>query len=380
MQPSIRVLQPTFDEATKAAMMKVLDSGWVGQGPVTAEFEAEFAKRVGVKHAIAVSSGTAALDLALKAHGVGGGELITPAMTFVSDALVGEWNDMEVVFGDINPHTLCLAPGSLPLSERTQAIIVVHSHGRLADMGQILSRVREQERKTGFKILVIEDCAHACLTPSAGLKGDIAIWSFQAVKTLPAGDGGMVTTNHDDIAQRLRDLTWCGINKSDTTYNRAKGASYSWDYDIKHTGLKAYMNDINACLALGNLRRLDDLLAKRRRIQAQYNSAFHELPGVTLPEWSHTVQYYTLKTENRDAIAARLAAAGISTSVHFKPLNKMTYWAKAERVPLTQTNAVWPKLLTLPCHDALTESDQDYIIEKFTEAVHLEWRKNGGAA
>ncbi len=377
---TIRVLQPTFDDATKAAMMKVLESGWVGQGPLTAEFEKAFAERIGVKHAIACSSGTAALDLALKACSVSGGELITPAMTFVSDALVGEWNGMEVVFGDVDSGSLCLAAGSLPLTDKTRAVIVVHSHGRLAEMDKIRSRVREQEKKSQVPILIIEDCAHACHTPTAGLKGDIAIWSFQAVKTLPAGDGGMVTTNDDAIAQRLRDMTWCGINKSDTTYNRAKGAAYSWDYDIKHTGQKAYMNDINACLALGNLRRLDDLLAKRRRIQALYNAHLDGLPGVKVPEWSHTVQYYTLQTENRDAIAAALAAAEISTSVHFKPLNKMTYWAKGEREPLTNTNAVWPKLLTLPCHDALTEDEQEYIIETFREAVNAEWRKNGGQA
>lgn len=375
---TIRVLCPTFDDATKAAMMKVLDSGWVGQGPVTAEFEAEFAKRIGVKHAIAVSSGTAALDLALKAHGVEGGELITPAMTFVSDALVGEWNNMEVVFADVDPISLCIDPLTLPLSGLTRAVIAVHSHGRLVNMDLLKERVREQEAKNGYPILIIEDCAHACHTPTAGLMGDIAIWSFQAVKTLPAGDGGMITTNDDVIAQKARDLTWCGINKSDTTYNRAKGSAYTWDYDIKHTGQKAYMNDLNACLALGNLRRLDKLLQKRRAIQARYNEAIETLPGVTPPEWSYTVQYYTLKTENRDAVAARLAAAGISTSVHFKPLNRMTYWSKGEKVPLTNTNAVWPKLLSLPCHDALSKADTEFVIEKFQEAVHLEWRKNGG--
>jgi dTDP-4-amino-4,6-dideoxygalactose transaminase len=374
---TIRVLQPTFDEATKAAMMKVLDSGWVGQGPITAELEKEFAKRIGVKHAVAVNSGTAALDLCLKAYGIRGGELITPAMTFVSDALVGEWNDMRVTFADIDPVSLCIDPRVVQLNEDTKAVIAVHSHGRLAEVKALKHKLNEHKDRTGKDILLIEDCAHACHTPNAGLLGDIAIWSFQAVKTLPAGDGGMVTTNDDAIAEKLRDWTWCGINKSDTTYNRAKGTAYSYDYDIKHGGLKAYMNDLNAVLALGNLRRLDTLIDKRQKIQANYNEALKDLPGVKLPAFSHTVQYYTLETENRDAIIGRLAQAGISTSVHFKPLHKMSYWAPSARNPLPVTDAVWPKLLTLPCHDALSWDDQGYVIEKFQEAVHLEWKKGG---
>lgn len=374
---SIRVLQPTFDQATKDAMLRVLESGWIGQGPVTAEFETEFAKRIGVKHAVAVNSGTAALDLCLKAYDIKGGELITPAMTFVSDALVGEWNDMRVTFADIHRDSLCIDPDMVWLNEDTKAIIAVHSHGRLADIGALKRKVDAHEAKTGKKILIIEDAAHACHTPLAGLMGDITIWSFQAVKTLPAGDGGMVTTNDDAIAQKVRDLTWCGINKSDTTYNRAKGPAYSWDYNIRHGGLKAYMNDLNAVLALGSLRRLDSLLEKRQRIQANYNAAFQDLPGVTIPAWSHTCQYYTLETENRDAIGQALAKDGISTSCHFKPLHKMTYWAKSAINPLPVTDAVWPLLLSLPCHDALTWTDQAFVIEKFQEAVWEERKRAG---
>ncbi len=376
----IKVLGPTADDETIAAMEKVLRSGWWGQGPVTAEFEKEFAKKAGVKHAIAVNSGTAALDLALKVYNIKGGELITSPMTFVSDALVGEWNDMRVTFADIDPDTLCIEPDAVWLSKDTKAIIAVHSHGRLANIEALMQKRIEG----GFELspdkprpLIIEDCAHACFTPGAGALGDIAIWSFQAVKTLPAGDGGMVTTNDDAIAQKLRDLTWCGINKSDTTYNRAKGAAYAWDYDIKHGGLKAYMNDINAVLALGNLRRIDQIIDKRQRIQENYAKAFKDLPGVHIPLFSHTVQYYTLQTDNRDAICTRLAERGIATSVHFKPLHLMSYWAKGKVYPLDVTERVWLKLLSLPCHDGLTWDEQSLVIEAFQTAVYEE-RKKGG--
>lgn len=360
MKP-IKVLEPTFDDATIKAMSDVLRSGWVGQGPVTAEFEAAFAKRVGVKHAIATNSGTAALDLAIKAFDLKRGELITTPMTFVADAIVGEWNDMRVTFADIQEDTLCLDPAAIEIKKDTQVIIAVHSHGRLADIAGMRKK---------FGGLIIEDCAHAAFTPGAGLMGDIAIWSFQAVKTLPAGDGGMVTTNDDAIAQKIRNMTWLGIEKS--TYSRVNGKKYSWDYDITHGGQKAYMNDLNAVLALGNLRRIDEILQKRQRIQKNYNAALAGLPGVTLPIHSDTVQYYTLRTKHRDAIGERLAEDGVSTSVHFKPLHLMTYWKGSQRGPLPVTDRVWPELLSLPCHDALTWDEQAFVIDKFTKAVYVE--------
>lgn len=373
----IKVLGPTADDWTKNKLMEVIASGWWGSGPVVAEFEREFAKRIGVKHAIAVSSGTAALDLCLKAHFPGnqGGELITTPMTFVADAIVGPWNGMRVTFADILRDSLCLDPDSVYPDADTRAIIAVHSHGRLCNIEELKRHSAAHEKLYGSKILIVEDCAHAMHTPMAGLMGDIAIWSFQAVKTLPAGDGGMVTTNDDAIAQKIRNMTWLGIEKS--TYSRVQGNKYSWDYDIVHDGQKSYMNDINAALALGGLKRIDELIDKRQRIQANYNAAFHDLPGVVVPMWSHTCQYYTLETEHRDAISETLAKAGIATSVHFKPLNLMTYWKDCARNPLPVSDAVWLKLLSLPCHDGLSWDDQSHIITTFQEAAWDEWKKSG---
>ena len=353
----IPVLCPTFDEQTKKDMIAVLESGWIGQGPKVAELEEKFAKKVGTKYAIATNSGTSALDLCIKAYGITNGELITPAMTFVSDAIVGEWNHLDVTFADVDPDSLCLAPESLVVNDNTKVVIAVHSHGRLCDIEGIRKK---------FAGIIIEDCAHAFLTPGAGKKGDIAIWSFQAVKTCPAGDGGMITTNDEEIAIKIRNMSWLGVEKS--TYQRVGTKKYSWDYDIKHGGVKAYMNDLTAVLVLGNMRRIDQLINKRQRIQRKYNEAFKDL-NVELPVWSHTCQYYTLKVNNRDKISEYLAENGIATSVHFKPLSEMTYWKKAIKRPLLVTDGVWKRLLTLPCHDALTDEEQNYIIAKFKEAL-----------
>ena len=353
----ISVLQPTADEQTITELIEVIRSGWWGFGQKTIEFEKQFAEYVGAKYCIATNSGTSALDLCLKAHEIKGGELITSAFTFVSDAIVGEWNGMSVTFADIDEDSFCLDPKSIVITDKTKAIITVDSHGRLAD----IDGLREK-----FKGLIIEDAAHAMYTPGAGKKADITIWSFQAVKSMPMWDGGAVTTNDEKIYQKLRTLTWLGVEKS--TYERSEGKRYSWDYDIRQAdGIKAYMTDVQAIVGLGQLRRLEETNAKRRAIQSIYNEAFREMKEIKIPMYSHTVQYYTFKCERRDELSDFLATNGIATSVHFKPLNMMTYWKKGEKRELKVNNRVWKELLSLPVHNALTNSEVEYIIAKVKE-------------
>lgn len=353
----INLLQPTIDERTKKELLKVLDSGWWVYGTKVQEFEQEFAKYVGAKYAVAVNSATSGLDLCLKAAGIKDGELITPAFTFVSDAVVGEWNGMDVTFCDINPKTFLIDVDSLVISENTKAIIAVDCHGRLADIDGIRKK---------FNGLIIEDAAHAMYTPGAG-KGDMTVWSFQGVKTMPTGDGGMITTNNEELYKKLKPLSWLGIEKY--THDRV-GKTYTWDYDIKQQGIKAYMIDLTAVIGLGQLRRLDKTNARRRYIQKRYNEAFEENSWFTAPEFSFTVQYYTPSWKDRDGLSEYLGENGIHTSVHFKPLSEMTYWKKAVKRPLPNTE-VWKNLLSLPVHNALTDKEQDFIIQKVKEFYTL---------
>lgn len=348
----IPLLQPSSSEKIEKDMIEVLRSGWWGYGPKTKELEAKFAEYVGKKYAVAVSSGTAALDLCLKAHGIKGGELITTPMTFVSDAIVGEWNGMDVTFADIDHLSLCLDPMKVHVTPETKAIITVNSHGRLADVMGLRNK---------FKGLIIEDCAHAMFTPGVGEHSDIQIYSFQAVKSCPAGDGGMITTDDEKIYERLKSLTWLNVKK---TIDRVTSGKYSWDYDIKEgDGIKAYMNDLTAVIVLGQLDRLEETNAKRRAIQSKYNEAFADQPNIITPPYSHTVQYYTLHARRRDELIQYLADNGFHTSVHFKPLNKMTYWKKAEKRPLTVTNQVWPNLISLPVYEGLGWENVEKVIE-----------------
>ncbi len=359
----INLLQPTFDQQTKDELIAVLDSGWVQYGPKTVEFEKKFAEYVGAKYAVATNSATSALDLCLRVYDIKGGELITPSFTFVSDAIVGEWHDMNIRYADIDPRTLCVNGETIKplLNENTKAIMAVDCHGRLAD----IDGVRKACEEKGIKPLIIEDAAHAMYTPGVG-KGDIVVYSFQAVKSMPIFDGGMITTNDPEIADRLRKLSWLGIEKK--TYDRVDGPKYTWDYDItKNDGIKAYMTDVQAVLGIGQMRRLEQTNAKRRAIQDKYNKAFEGYDWFKAPEYSHTVQYYTPEWKDRDGLSAFLAEQGIHTSVHFKPISEFTYWKKYKTDPLPVTDEVWLKLLSLPVHNALTDEDQDYVIEKVKE-------------
>lgn len=357
-----------MDDETKKDLLDVIDSGWWSFGPKVKEFEQKFAERVGAKYAVATNSATSALDVCIKAYGLRGGELITPAFTFTSDAHVGEWNGMEVKFADIDPDTFCIDPENMPLSKDTKVIVAVDCHGRLADIGRIRSKIwqfnLQLPKDERINPLIIEDAAHACHTPEVG-KGDIVVYSFQAVKSMPISDGGMITTNDEEVYKTIRQLTWLGIEKN--TYDRATGGKYDWDYDItRGDGIKAYMTNIQAVIGLGQLRRLDALLEKRQKIQARYNEAFAGQPWFKEPVYSHTVQYYTPQWKDRDGLAQFLGENGIHTGVHFKPLSEMKYWKKAVCTALPGTE-VWKSLLSLPVHDALTDEEQDYVISKVYE-------------
>lgn len=361
MELPIKLLRPTFDEGTRKELLDVLDSGWASFGPKVEEFEKAFAARVGAKYAVATNSATSALDIAVKAFDITNGELITPSFTFTSDAHVGEWNGMKVKFADIDPETFCIDPKSIPYPinplDEPRVIIAVDCHGRLADIDGLRARFK--------RAIIIEDAAHAIHDPGEQ-KGDVVVYSFQAVKFMPIFDGGMVTTNDEEVYKKLRKLTWLGIEQN--TYERAAGGKYAWDYDIvQGNGIKAYMTNVQAAIGLGQLRRLDALLEKRQAIQTRYNEAFRGNAWFTEPLYSRTVQYYTPKWADRDGLNGFLGANGIHTGMHFRPLHTFTYWKKNHTYPLPNTESVYGKILSLPVHDALTYEEQSYVISKVFE-------------
>ena len=354
----IPVLRPKVSEMDIAELTETLESGWWGKGPKVEKFERDFAEMVGAKHALAVTSNTHGLDLVMKAMGIRDADVVNPSISFMTTAMVPLWNGCTTNIVDVRRDDLCIDPDDVrkSLKPNTAAVIAVNHAGVAADIDGI---------RNVFDGPVIEDCAHSCFTPGAGEKGDVAIWSFQAVKTMPTGDGGMITLNDSALYEKLVPMTWLGIS---STYSRTKpptgGPSgrpgYSWDYEVDAIGYKAYMTDLTASLGLSQMKQLSSNLSWRRHIQSRYNSELVE--QVQRPVWSETVQYYCARVDSklRGLLMDFLADKKIHTSVHFKPLYKYDVMNQQREYPVSEEE--WVRLVTLPCHPAMTEEDISYVI------------------
>jgi len=353
----LSVLQPMGGKEEVEELRDTIESGWWAKGPKVARFEKEFAEMVGAKYAIAVSSATHGQDLVLKALEIKDCDIINPTISFMTTAVVPLWNNCTTNIVDVDPYTMCIDPEDVKrnLKPNTKAIIVVNQAGVPADVDAI------REFYDGF---ILEDCAHSCYTPGAGTKGDIAVWSFQAVKTMPCGDGGMITLDDEELYNKLVSMTWLGIT---STYSRVKNIhsgkpGYSWDYEVDILGYKCYMVDIMAAICLQQMKKLPKHLEWRRHIQKRYNTELADC--IQAPPHSETVQYYCAKVppDHRDSLIDYLASKNIHTSVHFKPLHKYNVVKDMNKREYPVADVEWKKLISLPCHPAMTEEDITYVI------------------
>ncbi len=354
----IPVLRPVGDDTDIEELKDTIESGWWGKGPKVEKLEKEFASKVGSKYAIAVTSNTVGLDLSLKALEIKSGNIISPTISFVTTAMVPLWNNCESRLCDIKAEdrNISLDDIKTNVDEKTKAIISVNYAGINSDI--------ENLRKI-YSGNIIEDCAWSCYAKDAGTKSDISIWSFQAVKTISSGDGGIITTNSDKIYNKIRMLTNFGIPQD--TYTRAMGLGkaklkpgYVWDFEISTIGYKAYMNDIQASLILSQLKHLDDYLEKRLHIQKIYNN---ELPDELLrPMWSPTCGLYSpsISAHKRDDFMNYLSTKNIHTTIHFKPLHLHPLFSQSRQYPIADN--IWKSFVSLPCHPAINEDDLNYII------------------
>ena len=353
------VSRPFSDHEEVEAVRQVLDSGWWGKGPKVEQFEKEFAAMVGAKYAIAVTSASAGQDLVLKALGMKDIDVISPTISFMTTAAVPLWNGCTSNIVDVDPVSLNIDPQDVKksLTPKTKLVIAVNNAGVLAPIEEI---------RSFFDGFILEDCAHSCYTPGAGSKGDAAVWSFQAVKTMPTGDGGMITTNDPELYEKILPLTWFGIS---STYSRTKSSAeanlngrpgYSWDYEIDVLGYKAYMIDLTAAIGLSQMKKLPANLKWRRHIQSRYNAELH--PSIQRPAHTETVQYYGARVpaEKRDMLISFLAEKLIHTSVHYKPLHLHPITRQNRKFPVADTE--WLRLISLPCHSAMSEEDISYVV------------------
>jgi perosamine synthetase len=348
------VLGPQGGEEEIQALREVIESGWWGKGPKVAEFEEKFAQMVGHKYAIAVTSASHGQDLVMKAMGFKDIDVINPAISFIATAMIPLWNGFTTNIVDVKADTLCIDPEDVDRYKKSNSelLIAVNEAGVPADYDAL--------RKV-FGGFILEDTAHSCYTPGAGLGGDAAVWSFQAVKTMPGGDGGMITTDDKQLADRCREMTWFGVS---STWSRSQGQSgkpgYAWDYEVDLVGYKYYMIDIIAAICLEQMKKLPKHLKFRRHIQKRYNDELN--PLIERPPHSETVQYYVprVSAPYRDKLIDYLSDKKIHTSVHFKPLYKYTPLKQNREYPICESE--WVRLISLPCHNRMKEGDIDYVI------------------
>ena len=337
-----------------AATARVLAGGWYILGPEVSAFEAEFAAYLGAGHAVGVASGTDAVLLALRALGVGpGDEVITVAHTAVATVAAIALAGATPCFVDIDTATYTLDPGRLEaaITPRTRAIVPVHLYGAPADMQPILAIAQ------AHGLLVIEDCAqaHGATTDGrrAGTLGDAAAFSFYPTKNLGAlGDGGAVVTKRPEVAERLRLL-------------RQYGWRERYVSDIE--GYNSRLDELQAAILRVRLRHLDAENAARRRLAAQYDAALADLPlalPAAWPEEGAVYHLYVVAADERDALAAYLAAQGIGTGVHYPvPIHCQPAYAHFGYGPgsLPATEAAAARVLSLPMYPDLPAAAVDQV-------------------
>lgn len=371
--------RPSITEREKAAVLDVLDSGWLTTGARTKEFEQRFAERVGATHAIALNSATAALHLALEAIGVGpGDEVIVPTWTFAASAEVVAYLGARPVLVDIDRRTLNATPDTIlaALTPRTRAVMAVHVAGLPVE----ISRLVELLEPLGVD--VVEDAAHAFPCRIAGPAGRYAgtfgragAYSFYATKTITTGEGGMLVTDDDAIASRARIMSLHGISRD--AWNRYT-AGGSWYYEIEEAGYKYNMTDIAAALGIVQLDRADELLAARRELATAYAARLGSPPLDELielppdaPDGSHAWHLYIVRLAldrlavDRAQVIAALRDVGIGTSVHFIPLHLHPYYRRrwgytAQDMPVAIQE--YERALSLPIWPGMSMADVDRVV------------------
>ncbi|MDM8553299.1 DegT/DnrJ/EryC1/StrS family aminotransferase [Desulfococcaceae bacterium HSG7] len=371
---------PLIEEPEIEEVVECMRRQWIGTGPKVHQFEEDFKAFKGSKHAIALNSCTAALHLSMFAAGIGSGdEVITTPMTFCSTVNAIIHCGATPVLADCDLNTMNILPEEIKkkVTARTKAILPVHFAGRCCDMDAIMEIARK------YDLLVIEDCAHAIESEyhgqKAGLFGDISCFSFYVTKNVITGEGGMVITDDDRFAERIKVLGLHGMSKD--AWKRFSDDGYK-HYQVIHAGYKYNMMDIQAAIGVHQLKRVDRYWGHRQNIWQKYNEAFNDLPCITPPnpepDTRHAYHLYTPLIDidrfgkSRDWVLNALTAENIGVGVHYLPVHlhpfyrKMFGWKKGYF-----PNAEWigERTLSLPLSAALNETDIDDVITSLEKVL-----------
>lgn len=379
---SIPFFRPSIGDQEVEAAVSVLRSGWLTTGDRCREFEERFAELLGAGvHTIAVNSATAGLHLAAEACGIGPGDaVLVPTLTFSASAAAFRHVGADIILVDVDPASLTidLEAADRAWTPRCKAIVPVHFGGWPCDMKAILAFARRR----GLK--VIEDAAHA-LPARRGNQlvgaadSDACVFSFYANKTITTGEGGMIATRNADVAARARVMRTHGLDRD--AFDRFRRAGASWSYDVVAAGFKYNLTDLAAAIGVAQLRQVYDFQAQRQRIAEFYLKRLAGLP-VDCPAQApagglHAWHLFPIRIRSearvgRDAVIARLAERGIGSSVHYRPLHRMTYWAReggARSGAFPVADRYFEGAVTLPLYPAMRETEAEEVASALQEAL-----------
>jgi len=382
----------TLDEEDKRAILEVLETDFITQGPNVIAFEEAIAKQVGARYAVACSSGTAALHLACLALGLKQGQkLVTSPITFLSSANCAHFCQADSDFVDIDPDTWCLSPEKLEEKlerEKVDVVVPVHFSGHPSRMREI----RALSEKYEFKI--IEDCCHA---PGAKYEGspvgncefsDLSMFSFHPVKHITSGEGGCITTNSEELWKRLTRARTHGMHKDSHQFqNRelgfdANGEVNPWYYEMEEIGFNYRITDIQCALGISQLKKLAKFIKRRREIADFYSNVFANLEHVKTPveaeDVLHAYHLYTLRInfealgKSRRQIMKELSERGIGTQVLYIPLHFQPYYKQRygyQRGDFPNAEQYYSECLSIPMFSGLSDQEMRYISENVIEIL-----------
>jgi len=371
-----------IDQGDIEAVVSVLKSDFLTQGPKIEEFENVICRYTGAKYAVAVSSGTAALHIAVLALNTKNGEGITSPNTFVASANCLLYTGLTPRFADIDKKTYCIDAKEIPkkITSKTRIFIPVHFAGQVADMEAIYQIAKKK------KIFVIEDASHALGSKYEDESrvgnckfSDMTIFSFHPVKTITTGEGGVITTNSKNLYEKLLMLRTHGITKDPKYLTQNSGF---WYYEMQELGFNYRMTDLQAALGICQLEKLDKFIQRRKEIVKQYNQAFKDIPGTTIPfekiKNSSAFHLYVLQIDfekigkTRSQVMDELKAKGIGTQVHYIPVHTQPYYKKNfgyKKGDFPVSEKYYEQALSIPLYPKMSDGDIKYIIKTLLKII-----------
>ena len=363
--------EPWISDEDKKIVKKTLTQSMLTLGPQLEKFENDFCKYSKAKYAVAVSNCTAALHLSLMALGIKkDDEVIIPDLTFVADANAILACNAKPVIVDINKENFFLSISNIKknITKKTKAIIPVHIYGQVCNIEDILDVAKDNNLK------VIEDCAHAVGTfhksKHVGTLGNTGCFSFYPTKNITTAEGGMVITNSEKIAEKVRQLRNHGMTKS---LKSRYSSEYPWIFDIKQPGYNYRLDEIRAALGITQLKRIKKINELRKKASSYYNKNLQNIPGIILPDMvndkTHSYHLYTIRVRkpyklSRNQLFKKLKDNGIRTTVYWMPIHKYTAYRKFVKTSnILNTTKIYDEILALPLFPNISKKHQDAVIK-----------------